>query len=673
MGKTGILVLAVLFFTFCAKAATFTTVASGNWSSSATWSGGNVPSNPLTTGDQVIIATGNTVTMDANVTINNALAELNVAGTLTGSATTYLTVSSGTVSGAGTINTGYTAFSEGAVLLFTGNLTTAYLNSSALTLKTLATVVVSNTMTLGAGVLSLETGGTLTLSTGATIMIAGGKLTTNGGTLALSSNYNVSYTTASATTGAELTGNGLQSVTINVPSGQNVNLSNDLTVGGTLALTSGTLVLNDKNLTITGDVTSTGGTISSTATSNISIATTSKSLTGTLAFNGTTNSANNFTINVGSGNNAQMSGTLVVKGMLSLTSGMLNIGSSSTLDLQGNISSNGSGTISSSTGSTINIKTMGSPSGGLAFTSGANTVSNLNVNIVGGGTMMINSDVTVTGTLQLTTGNLDIGGHTITIASTGILTSGSITSYIITSGGGSLAMALTAGNTTTVTYPIGTSTHYFPANIWLNNGSASGNVTAGVASGILAQGTAGASVSAFQPAVDATWNIHSDITTNLNLTMELIWSPLAEVNGFDRTNAYVSHYINGAWDVNASASAIVETGGTYGMKRSNLTSLSPFAVFDHNTKASVEVAQSTEMENAYSIYPNPANNMVYIAGSISSSPLYVDVCNAAGKVMGTYRVVGNNYGIDVSTLTNGVYFMKFYDSKSTMTKEFIKM
>ena len=69
---------ALLVIQFCSVsfASTFTAVASGNWSSSATW-GGVIPAlNNLT--DQITIPAGITVTMDSDVTLNGITSQINV-------------------------------------------------------------------------------------------------------------------------------------------------------------------------------------------------------------------------------------------------------------------------------------------------------------------------------------------------------------------------------------------------------------------------------------------------------------------------------------------------------------------------------------------------------------------------------------------------------------------
>jgi fibronectin-binding autotransporter adhesin len=342
--KTVLALLALFLMSSGIYAATFTAVASGNWSSSSTW--GTTAPSFTNTGDQITIPSGITVTMDNNVTVNGSLAELKVNGALTGSSSTTLSIESGTLSGGGSISTGTVSFGAGAIITFTGTITTDNLSTATLSLKSGATIIVKQSLTLVSGVLSIESGGSISVNSGATVIVSGGSIVTNGGTATFSSGYSVTYLSSGITAGLELTGGTVNNLTINIPSGQKVTLAGDLTVTGTLTLTSGILNLGTGSLTLTGDVAASGsGSITSTLSSSIAI-NTNHSLTGALNFSGSS-AVNNLTVNVGSGNHAEINGDLTVNGTLTLTSGTL-IVSQSTFTIQGNIASSGSGVLSTS-------------------------------------------------------------------------------------------------------------------------------------------------------------------------------------------------------------------------------------------------------------------------------------------------------------------------------------
>jgi hypothetical protein len=116
-----------------ASAATITTGGSGNWSSvvpNAPWPGGTKP----TTGDDVQIAAGHTVTLDENTAVLGAAGVSNVAGSNTSVLDVSGTVTlNSVVSYSGTATTGFITVGTGDNLSIVGPGagTTAVLNSSA--------------------------------------------------------------------------------------------------------------------------------------------------------------------------------------------------------------------------------------------------------------------------------------------------------------------------------------------------------------------------------------------------------------------------------------------------------------------------------------------------------------------------------------------------------------
>lgn len=574
-----LMVTACAALTFSASRATiFTAVASGNFSSATTW-GGLIPGSLIST-DVIIIPAGIDVVLDADAVFSGS-SSLMVNGTLVSSGSSALVVTSGALSGAGTIDVDSASLGLTTGFSFTGMFYANDLTSTGTNISTAASIWVRHNLHLAAGAMSV-TSGSLTLFNNSTVTLSGGTIASSGsGSLVLDSVYSVMYTSASATTGAELTGGGLDNVTINLPG--TVTMSGNLTVHGDLTLSSGTLALNGHLLTIGagGNLITTGsGMLSGSTTSDLSIMSTS-SLTGMLTFAGAGNALRNLTINMGS--------------------------SSATASL---------------------------------------------------GTSLL-----LAGTLNLQNGKLILGSNDLHINTGGTLTGGSSSSYVVADGTGKLVMHLTA--TATDTFEVGTTSHYAPVVVHANSGSASGDVSVNVAGSVYANGTSGTVLSSTEAMVSNTWYVSSTASAAINYDMWVMWNASMEVNGFDRTHAYISHYTSGAWDMNATTAATA-SGGMYAVSRTGITSLSPFMVTD-NTFGSTKVSPVVS-NTEFSVYPNPATNTVNIktVQPVTSAAIY----NLAGQLVSNVTPVNNR--LDVDALPKGFYTVKLTGADFNATAKFVK-
>lgn len=588
--KAALLASAACVLGVNANAATFTAIASGNFSSSSTWSGGIVP--PLSIlSDIIIIPSGITITLDQNQIMAGATSSLTVDGTLTGNAGNYMVMTDGVINGNGTIDIDSFAADFTSGFAFDGSFTTNKFTSMDANITSAATVQVDETLYLTSGVMTMANG-SLSLSNNATIVVKDGTMTVTGGTANLTNTYNVRYdagTNTSVNGGIELTGSGLNDIEINLGSSNSLMLSSDLTVDGELMLTSGNLTLNNNNLT--------------------------------------------FTTN-------------------------------------GDVSASGSGRIISSSNSDITINSSNGLTGGLRLGSSSNTVDDLTINLGNNsGEVMLNSDVVVTGVLSLQSGNINAGANSVILqtGSGATISGGSMSSYVITTMGGSLDIDV-AGSGSQMFY-IGTNNNYAPVMV-TNNSSSMNTIKAGVDAGVMANGTSGSSVSATQPAVDATWFIENSVSANADVDLEVMWSNSMEVNSFDRTKAYISHYTNAAWDVSASASATTATNGMFSLTRSNITSFSPFAVYDENTALSVsDLAGANEI--GLKVYPNPATSNLHIENK-AQEDLNVTIFNVSGQQVKATVISGAHNTLDVSGLQDGMYYIKMQNANTNATASFVK-
>ncbi len=580
--RIGFLTLMVASMYDSAQGLTFTATASGNFTASSTWLGGSVPGFLLST-DVVIIPSGITVTLDTDVSFSGS-STLTVNGILTtGGGAHALTMSSGTLSGSGTINVDKMTLNLTSGISYTGSITANMLTSTGTNISSNTALTVNHTLQLNGGYLNM-TGGSLSVAAGTDINISGGSISASGSaTLDLSAKYNVNYLSVSTASGAELTGSGLAKVTVNVPSGS-VTLSSNLMMNDTLTLSAGTLNLNNKNLA--------------------------------------------FGIN-------------------------------------GDFASSGNGTISAGTGSDITINTGHSLSGALRFTTGSSTAHNLTINLGGSGSSVsIGSDLWLTGSLTLQSGMIDVMSHNLSILAGGNLSGGSATSYVITNGTGMLTMNLSASGSNT--YYIGTNTHYAPFTVAAASGSASGDVSVSAMDNIYVNGTTGTVLSNTQPVVNVTWLVHSTASAAYNYDLTAMWSAGMEVNGFDRTHAYISHYTSGSWDMQTASAATV-SGSMYSMTRAGLTSLSPFAVVGQNaqlTGVNNVVANHDNIE----VYPNPAASVLYFnTKNRADNAVVYDV---TGREMKSVTVVNNS--ISISDLPAGYYNILITGKDLKAVQHFVK-
>jgi len=327
--------------------------------------------------------------------------------------------------------------------------------------------------------------------------------------------------------------------------------------------------------------------------------------------------------------------------------------------------------IYSTANSNVTVATTGAPSGMLTFADNGYTVNNLTVNVTGfNGKVMLGSDLYVTGNLAFTSGSLDAGNNTLYIEQGGNITGASASSYVITGDSGKLAMHLTAGAATTTHFPVGTGTHYAPAWVQLNQGSASGLIMANVLDSVRQQGDTGSVMNNTSAMVNATWNISSDISSNLNLALTLLWSASMELSNFNRDSAYISHYTNGSWDNQVSNQTVGTSGTLYSATRTGITDLSPFAVFSRNMNTSIPNAQA---DFKTELYPNPVADVLLVKTNMKTENTFLEITNMDGQLVKRSIIKNVETAIPVQELNAGNYVVKIYNRDGNTVSRLIKL
>ncbi len=260
--------------------------------------------------------------------------------------------------------------------------------------------------------------------------------------------------------------------------------------------------------------------------------------------------------------------TLTVGGNLSISGGTLNMSSGNAntiLNLLGNIDMSGGTLTESGTGSgTI---TFNGTSNQIISCSG--TISNtISFTINNSSGVTLNSNLTIPGTLTLTSGKLTLGSNNLTInGPSGSISGGSASSYVVTDGTGELrCYAVGASN---VLFPVGTSSTYNPVTI-----NSSGTETYFVR----VQSSFDNAPPEPNKVVNRQWTITNAPDGGTTATITLQWNSSDEAGGFDRDAAISIGRHNGSQWVGTSVTLGNPSSGVYTATASGFTFFSPFAV-----------------------------------------------------------------------------------------------
>ena len=452
----------------------------------------------------------------------------------------------------------------------------------------------------------------------------------------------------------------LESLSIDISSSESIAISGSVDVTDVCDLQSGGIVLGaNSNIGLNGSVSFGPDCILiGNQTAAISI-NSSGSVNGALTFDSGSSVVGDLSLNIGGNGSISLGSDLGVEGELGLEGGTCSL-NGFTLTINGDIASGGSGSISGGGSSGIIINASGDLSGALTFSAGSAELEDLTINIQNGGSVMLGSDVLVSGTLDLQNGFVAIGNSDIEIG--GAVTGGSANSYVITEGQGSLILAVSSGGQGY--FPVGTSADFCPATLTQASGSASGNFGVSAMAGVLANGYSGIDISQYTGMVNTTWMVISELTAGIDLALTLEWAADQQTNNFSNTDCYISHYTNAAWDASVAASATLNTEGRFELTRSGFTSLSPFAVFHSAATVGIEGPQQ---EVSISFFPNPTKDVVMYDLTGNEGMTQIDVFDLHGKLVETKSVFNNRGVMDMGGHPAGVYTIRVTDERSTQT------
>ncbi len=741
-----------------ANAATYTATVSGNWSSSATWSGGVAPGNNITL-DNIIIPGSVNVILDEHVTLNGVLASLDVSGSLVSATTDSLEITSGALTGNGSMTLEYLSFGTLGTMTFTGSLDVNTMDNSSLSLSLASNVQINDTLFLQSGSVTIGTGANLTLASSSNIKIDNGSIVTSGGILSSSNSYNVIYIGASKSSGVELNGTGLSNIYVQMNNNtQMLTLMTDVTSNGIFYHQIGNVVLNGYTLTLKGDyISNSGVAFNGSATSSIVVNSTN-SLTNSINFATGANTVDQFEVNITSGGNVNVGGDLNIGGKLLLTKGTVTVVNSSTLtavatseierdsgslvigsgsafdgsasydvsyygtsktmdiessgaglnsvmidldaasdslnlytdldvagtlninsggldlsgydlDIQGGYSAGVDGSIRGDAQSDLTVSSATQLSDTLKFYNGHDELNTLTVNVTDGSFVVVGSSLTLEN-LSLISGGLTLNNNNLTINSTGSITGNDVNNYIRINGTGSLVRTV-AVSSPYVEFPVGNNINYSPVSIQQSSG-VSDKFSVNIKNGVWSMGASGFNSANTESVVNRTWNISRTLTSATSVNLKMEWVAAAEVNGFDRTKSYISHYTSGAWDMSTAANATLTGGGTYQITRTGITSLSPFAVVDTSAHVGIEESELS----VSGVYPNPVKDQLTYSIN-TAQPVLVELMDITGNIIYSERLAATGVvttkTLDFSTIPSGIYMIRFNTTTNQVVKRVTRL
>ena len=245
--------------------------------------------------------------------------------------------------------------------------------------------------------------------------------------------------------------------------------------------------------------------------------------------------------------------------------------SGGTLSVAGDWTNNGT-----FTGSTGTVSFNGT---GTATLGGTSSTSFTNLTMDKSGSVSLSTPVTVSGTLTLNNGIINLGANNLTLGSATV-SGGSSTSYVKTASTGVLKRNI--GTSGAVFFPVGNSA-YNPAE--LTNTIGSDIFSVRVVDAVYVNGTSGTLQST--EVINRTWMIEEAVVGGNSVKVKLNWNGVGEeATNFTSSSAFVAHYVStsGMWD---NLGGTVNSGSVESSQA--VSSFSPFTISSSPTFAPLPV------------------------------------------------------------------------------------
>ncbi|MBL0176512.1 MAG: T9SS type A sorting domain-containing protein [Ignavibacteria bacterium] len=198
--------------------------------------------------------------------------------------------------------------------------------------------------------------------------------------------------------------------------------------------------------------------------------------------------------------------------------------------------------------------------------------------ISNGLTLALSNPMTVTGTLALQAGSIELGNSDLTIGYSGSISGGDAASFIVTTGNGALVQTAlgTGGRTGTIAFPVGPAAATY-APVQLANTGTPDLFAVRVEPLARTRGSSGTPLAS--DAVNLTWHIGEAQLGGSNVTLGLQWNGADELPLFDRAHSFVARYNGSVWTPQGIAKPAAGTD-PYTLSTSGVLYLGVFGVGD---------------------------------------------------------------------------------------------
>ncbi|MDP3199901.1 MAG: T9SS type A sorting domain-containing protein [Algoriphagus sp.] len=245
------------------NAGSFTHTVGGDWTRTGTFTpgtstvnfnGNNPASIQASTFNNLTFSGAGAKTASGNLTVNGNIL---ISNNFNAGSGTHTLLGNWTNNGSFISGTSTIAFNGSTAQTISGSSTNSFIsvslnNSAGLTLS--SAISINGTLTLSSG--TMAAGTNLSMNSNAAIIRSSGAIT---GTIQGSNPYNLSYQGASKTTGGEVSGSGLNNISVALNASQTLTAGSSFSVSGSLTIPA-TINLNMGSFQLSGNTLSTSGT-----------------------------------------------------------------------------------------------------------------------------------------------------------------------------------------------------------------------------------------------------------------------------------------------------------------------------------------------------------------------------------------------------------------------------